>query len=117
MTLTVASEVGDDERMTSVRRRFVVISLACVLMAGTSGFIAVSAGGTAAPGDELHVFDLPVSGTDPFKPFGPLANSEAADMTALPGGDLVVLLKRGSPALARIDQQTRGHELPVPDDI
>jgi hypothetical protein len=82
-----------------------------------SGVIAVSAGDTAAPGDKLRVFDLPVSGPNPFARFGPLAKSEAVDMTSLPNGDIVVLLERGSPALARIDQQTRGHELPVAADI
>jgi len=93
----------------------VVISLACALVAGTSGVIAASAGGMTAPVDELHVFDLPVSGPDPFRQFGPLANSKTIDMAALPNGDLVLLLKGGS--LARIDQQTRGHELPLPADI
>jgi hypothetical protein len=106
--LTVASEVGDDEHMRSVRRGVVTISLACVLVPGMSGVIAAN---------ELRVFDLPVSGPDPFRPFGPLAHSEAADMATLPNGDIVVFLNRRSPALARIDQQTRGHELPVRTDI
>ena len=97
--MTVASEVGDDQHMRSVRRRFVTISLACLLVVpGMFGVIAAGAGDTAAPRDVLRVFDLPVSGPDPFRRFGPLANSEAVDMAALPSGDIVVLLERGSPA-------------------
>lgn len=103
--------------MRSVRLRFVAISLACVLVPGTSGIIAASAGGTAGRVDALRVFDLPVSGAHPFRRFGPLANSGAVDMAALPNGDIVVLLRRGAPALVRIDQQHRGHELPVPADV
>jgi sugar lactone lactonase YvrE len=63
------------------------------------------------------VFDLPVNGPDPSRRFGPLAHSKAVDMTALPNGDIVVLLQRGSPALVQVDQQARGHELPLPDDV
>jgi hypothetical protein len=115
--LTVASEVGGGEHMRSLRLRFVAISLACVLVRGMSGVIAAGAGETAAPVDELRVFDLLVGGPDPFRPFGPLADAEAVDMTALPNGDIVLLLERRSPALVRIDRQNRGHELPVPADV
>jgi streptogramin lyase len=115
--VAVTGELRDDDHMRSIRRGFVTISLACVLMPGMSGVIAASAGDSAASGDELRVFDLPVSGSDPFRRFGPLGRSEAVDMVALPNGDVVVLLDRGSPALVRIDQHTRGHELPVPANI
>jgi sugar lactone lactonase YvrE len=115
--LTVASDVGDDEQMRSLRRDLVTRALACVLALGVSGVIAVSAGDAAASGNELRVFDLPVSGPDPFRHFGPLARSEAVDMATLPNGDIVVFLNRRSPALTRIDQRTRGHELPVRTDI
>lgn len=103
--------------MRSVRLRLVAISLACVLAPGTSGIVAASAGGTAARVDVLRGFDLPVSGAHPFRRFGPLADSGAVDMAALPNGEIVVLLRRGAPALVRIDQQHRGHELPVSADV
>ena len=83
------------------RRSLVAIPLAGVLVLGTAG--------RAAPTEELRVFDLPVS--------GPPAHSKAVDMTALPNGDIVVLLEGGSPALVHVDQQARGHELPVPGDV
>ena len=100
-----------------VRRSFLTIWLACVLVPGTCGVIAASAGDAASLRDEVRVFDLPVRGPEPFRRFGPLAHSKAVDMTVVPNGDIVVLLKHGSPALVRIDQQARGHELPVPDDV
>jgi hypothetical protein len=94
----------------------VTISLT-VLAAAMWAVFAASAGGTAAPADGLRVFDVRVGGADPLGSFGPLANSDAVDMAALPDGDIVVLLARGSPALVRIDRQNSGHAVPLPADV
>ena len=103
--------------MRPLRRGVVTVALACLLAPGISELTAARADRTAAQGDALRVFDLSVSGASPFRRFDSLAHSEAVDMATLPNGDIVLLLKRGSPALLRVDQQTRGHELPVPKDI
>ena len=99
------------------RRGFVSIALACVLGAAASGLIAAAADGAAAAAGQMRVYELRVGGTDPFERFDRLARSDAVDMAALPDGDIVVLLTRGSRRLVRIDRQGIGHGLPVPTDI
>ena len=99
------------------RRGFVSVALACVLGAAASGLIAAAVDGAATAAGQMRVYELRVGGTDPFERFDRLARSDAVDMAALPDGDIVVLLTRGSRRLVRIDRQGIGHGLPVPTDI